>query len=707
MYPNFSLPYKAILRSTLILLVLAGMSVPVTAQTVQQKPNIVLINLDDADADLLSDETLSLRFPNLETLANKGLRFTNTHSTTPLCGPSRACLLRGQYAHNTNIFINEPSADVANGMPGGMRLYREQGFYENDLSTWMQDAGYHTMMVGKFIHGDFENTRPQGWDDFYSYMGSRYFDFYRPTNERPSGVWTLSEPGVYRTNSETDDALKLMQAHSDRDNDKPFFLYLNPLAPHNGTNQRMVDVERYGDLWNGILAPMDESYDELDYSDKVGDFATLPRIPRVWENYINTHYRDRLLATLSFDDQLGAIVDKLESLGQLENTYIFVTSDNGFSQGENRVFGKGYHFDHATRVPLLVAGPGVTHDSKNHLLAHIDLAPTIVDIAGGTIPSFVDGTSFKQLIDDPNSVAEDRWRESILIENWETKSILGNDVLCAANTMRRYDTVYTEHATGQQEYYDLSSDPLQLNNSYSSLSSIGKAALAMQLRSLKTDRDPLVGISSPAEDSQEFVGAVALNGIIDSPAGVIDVRIALLDTVSRRFWNGSDWVSDFQQVSATVNRTSMMSQWSYDFNPVGNLPGGTVKVWVWGYDLVGRFSEPVTTTFKLETSPPTSEILSPGHFETFSNELTVHGNAFSSNAADLVRVIIRRRSDGQYFNGVDFQSDWTFLPTPVAEDGTWSTSIELDTGAYFVATYAIDNSGAREELPQVNLFFVE
>ena len=134
MYPNFSLPRTIFLQSTLILLVLVGIIAPATAQ---QKPNIVLINLDDADANLLSDETLSLRFPNLEALANQGLRFTDTHSTSPLCGPSRACLLRGQYAHNTNVFINEPNAGVANGMPGGMRLYREQGFYENDLSTWM------------------------------------------------------------------------------------------------------------------------------------------------------------------------------------------------------------------------------------------------------------------------------------------------------------------------------------------------------------------------------------------------------------------------------------------------------------------------------------------------------------------------------------------------------------------------------------------
>ena len=120
--------------------------------------------------------------------------------------------MRGQYAHNTGILVNEPNAAVANGMPGGIRHYRDQGFFENDLSTWMQDAGYHTMMVGKFLHGDFVTTLPSGWDDFYSYMGSKYFDFYKLTNEEPQGKWVLSQPGAYRTNDETEDALKVIQA---------------------------------------------------------------------------------------------------------------------------------------------------------------------------------------------------------------------------------------------------------------------------------------------------------------------------------------------------------------------------------------------------------------------------------------------------------------------------------------------------------------
>ena len=412
----------------------------------------------------------------------------------------------------------------------------------------------------------------------------------------------------------------------------------------------MVDTERYGDLWSDEMAPKDESFDELDFSDKVADFANLPRIPYFWEVYLHNHYRDRLRATLSFDDQLGAIVKRLKELDQLDNTYIIVTSDNGFSLGQNRCLGKGYHFDHSTRVPLLVAGPGVTPDRKNHLLAHIDLAPTIVDIAGGTIPSLVDGTSFKQLIDDPNSVSERAWKESVLVENWETKFIFGNTVLCAANTMRLYDSVYTEHANGDFEYYDLTVDPLQLNNSYSSLSIVGQSALAMQLRSLKTDGNPQVGLSSPETNEQVFKGEAKLSGIIDAPFGAAHVRLALFDRASGKFWNGSSWQTDFVQVSADLGRrTNLVSTWSYNFRPAkGQLPGGIVSTWTWGYDFAGRFTRPAFRSFSLETSPPTSEIISPRHFETMGTVVDIHGTAFSSNQIDHVRCIVRRKSDGKY-----------------------------------------------------------
>lgn len=678
--------------------------------SVEEKPNIILINLDDADAELLSAENLSARFPNLEMLANRGLCFTNTHATTPLCGPSRACLLRGQYAHNTGIRVNEPAAPEANGMTGGIRLYRDQGFFDDDLSTWMQDAGYRTMMVGKFLHGDFVNTVPQGWDDFYAHMGCRYYEFYRMTNELPHGKWNVSDPGVYRTNLETDQTISLLQAHADRKSKQPFFLYLNPLAPHNGAeNEPMIDVDRYSDTWSQASLPKSANYDEPDIDDKSREFGDLALISHSWKVYMRGHYRDRLRATLSVDDQLGAIVEKLKELDELENTYIFVTSDNGFSLGQNRVFGKGHHFDHGSRIPLLVAGPGISNDCKNHLLAHIDLAPTIVDLAGGTVPDAVDGTSFKPLLDDPNSVAEDAWRDAILIENWETKSILGQQVLCASNTLRGYDTVYSELPSGDYEYYRLLDDPLQLENSYSSLSTVDRSKLAMQLRLLKTDGTPQIGISYPQAAAETFKAGVQLQGLVDAPQGVDSVRIALRDTATGRYWDGMQWQEGFGQVDAFIKkRTGLVTTWSYAFEPSKDqLPEGLVSFWSWGYDQIGQYTSPATLSFNLEAGEPKSTILVPRALDAMTGEFTIRGTAFSSEQADLVRLVVRRKADGEYWNGSEFQSDWTFHPSPVEADGSWSYSIDLDSGDYFVVSTAVDKSGTCETKPVINLFHVQ
>ena len=155
---------KAISVSVLVaFILLAGVNAHASPR---QKPNIILINVDDADTEMFSESNLETRFPNLHELSTRSVRFTNAHATTPLCGPSRACLLRAQYAHHCGIRVNEPDVPGAYGFDGGMRSYLDRGHASDDLSTWMQDAGYHTIQVGKFLHHDSVFTIPQGWDDF-------------------------------------------------------------------------------------------------------------------------------------------------------------------------------------------------------------------------------------------------------------------------------------------------------------------------------------------------------------------------------------------------------------------------------------------------------------------------------------------------------------------------------------------------------------
>lgn len=200
--------------------------------------------------------------------------------------------------------------------------------------------------------------------------------------------------------------MNLLQTHVDRENDQPFFLFLNPLGPHHpSSNRGMVDVARYKNLWNNAVIPFNISFNEQDFSDKRGDIGTLGVLSGSSLDYVQNEYRDRLRATMSIDDQVGAIVQKLEQLDLTDNTYIFVTSDNGFTLGHHRTLSKGFHYDRSSRIPLFVAGPGITPGGRSkHLLAHIDITPTVVELAGGNIPGLVDGKSFAPLLKNPSSV---------------------------------------------------------------------------------------------------------------------------------------------------------------------------------------------------------------------------------------------------------------------------------------------------------------
>jgi len=155
-------------KTCLFALVAVSFSVlfPTTVEAFQSsKPNIVLINLDDADAEILSRENLEAHFPTLAALARRSTVFTNAHATTPFCAPSRAALFTGQYAFNNGCKAGGESFSISNGFEGGYQRFITNGHDDNELGVWMKNAGYRTMHVGKFHHDGFENTLPPGWDD--------------------------------------------------------------------------------------------------------------------------------------------------------------------------------------------------------------------------------------------------------------------------------------------------------------------------------------------------------------------------------------------------------------------------------------------------------------------------------------------------------------------------------------------------------------
>ena len=555
------------------------------------KPNIIVINLDDADSELFELSFSDTLFPNITSLAQEGISFNNLHVTTPLCGPSRACFYRAQYAHNTGIRCNDPTHRRSHNLDGGFDFYREQGFFENDLSTWMKDAGYRTMLVGKYLHDGFvDPIVPPGWDDFYASLGGQYYGTFQFTNDtNDSGSFRQLDEAVYRTTAEADDCLRLIQEHADRGSDQPFFLHFNPFGPHSAANfaDEMID-RNMSQWWQRASLPFSPAINERDTSDKRGLFARLPLFSDAVITFINSHYRERLLATRSVDDMLGRLQRELSRLGLEDSTYIFLTSDNGFLLGHNRAFAKGLPVDRSSRVPLFVKGPGVPAGQQaNQLLGHIDIAPTVVELAGGQVPDFVDGRSFANLLNLDGLSSSPNFRSTLLIENWVSTNQFGTIEYSASTSLRTSNTIYTEWGIGGRDFYDLSVDPEQLENSYDALGEDQKLLLAELLRVQKnSSQTAFATLAVPSREGQTIAVGTALEGLADSARGVRQVRLAIYDPATRQYWDGQQWQNGFIQVQAQLqNPNGQVTIWDYPQVPRSSAnPNRPIFAWAWAYD---------------------------------------------------------------------------------------------------------------------------
>jgi len=181
---------------------------------------------------------------------------------------------------------------------------------------------------------------------------------------------------------------------------------------------------KYSDYEEGLLQPTDvPDYDEADLSDKV---EFLQRGPLTEREKIRLQdlFIHRLRALKSVDDMVGEVVDRLKRIGEWENSYFFLTSDNGFSMGHHRILFKKEPYQRGSNIPMFAVAPSsVSKKEGAHLIAHLDLCPTILELAGGDIPDDVDGKSFASLIDNPESADPVTWQRSIMLENWANKYV--------------------------------------------------------------------------------------------------------------------------------------------------------------------------------------------------------------------------------------------------------------------------------------------
>ena len=413
------------------------------------KPNIIIILTDDQPIPTLQ------YMPNLQKeIIAKGISFSNTYVTTPLCCPSRSSILTGLYVHNHGVLTNRFPL-------GGAAKFKDA----STLPVWLKSAGYRTSLIGKYLNGTDglpEGYIPPGWDDWHVYVSKDPDkDFYYGYTFNDNGKVTQygDEPEDYSTDMMSKKAVDFI-----RQSDDPFFLLLSFYAPH----QPYISADRHKDLFKTdaeFARYRPENFLEKDISDKPTWVQEIdPQNAGRDPVYIDKVYQRILRTLMAVDDSVGQVVAALEDEGIRDNTLIIYMSDNGMALGDNSIFGKACPYDICIHVPFVISYPDKITASRvdPSLILNIDIAPTLVDLAGIPNISNFDGQSFLKLLSDPASV----WRDGFLIEQYQDAEEEGGMTALVPSYVgfRTKEWKYVEYETGERELYNLIDDPFELDN---------------------------------------------------------------------------------------------------------------------------------------------------------------------------------------------------------------------------------------------------
>ena len=459
------------MRRTVLLLASAALAVlffsaisgspPTAAQTTPIKSNFVFILTDDMRKDDLK------YMPRTRTLLKtQGMQFQKAFVSNPVCCPSRATIMRGQYTHNTGLWHN------VNGPDGGWQGYKNHGNEQDNVATRLHDAGYRTGLFGKYFNGYDGTAVPPDWDDWFAVLPSHgFFKYY--VNDNGTKKYFGTRASDYMTDVLSSETQSFIDASVGAG--KPFFAYVAPKAPH----EPATPAPRHANAFNGVKAPRLPSFNESDMSDKPPWLQSRPLASPTQIAQIDTRHEGRAESLQAVDELVEAVVNKLRNVGALNNTYLVFTSDNGWHHGEHRIrSGKYQPYEESIRMPLLVRGPGVqAGTTTDKLTLNTDFFPTFTDLAGITTPGYVDGRSLRPVLEGNATTS---WRTAFLLErrrdvDFTDPSLYG---------IRTSDgKKYIEYEGGFKELYDLKTDPYELNNSYDANSA--PADLVNRLQALK------------------------------------------------------------------------------------------------------------------------------------------------------------------------------------------------------------------------------
>ena len=468
---------KLVIASAAMLLMIVALVCTAQPDRQQQRPpNIVFILVDDLRWDDIGVAGHPfVKTPNIDRLGNEGALFRNAFITDPLCSPSRASFLTGQYPHTHGITDNVNRSAASHQLTTFPFLLRQ--------------SGYTTAFIGKWHMGNDDSRRP-GFDRWVSFKGQGSY-----LNPEINDDGKDAKPNGYITDLLTGYAVEFIK----RRHDKPYLVYLAHKAIHPEVMQhddgsvnlahaeQFIPAERHRRLFVGEKIPrrhnaMRPPTGKSALERKIGDLPPLGA---------NTATRDeavlgRLRSLMAVEEGVGEILKALNETGQLDNTVIVFTSDNGYFYGEHGLsVERRLAYEESIRMPLLIRYPKAIKGGivRNEFALNIDLAPTLLELAGVSAPISMEGRSLVSLLKG----AKTEWRKSFLIEYYSDKVFPRiHQMGYKAVRNERWKYIHYFELEGMDELYDLKADPYEIRNI------IGQRAAAKIVEGMKQEMERLL-----------------------------------------------------------------------------------------------------------------------------------------------------------------------------------------------------------------------
>ncbi len=422
------------------------LSIVTTAFGKTDRPNIVFIIVDDLRWDTLSISGHPFsRTPNIDRIGKEGALFKNAFVTTPLCSPARASFLTGTYVHQ-------------NGIRGNGQEYSKPSHELVTFPKLLRDVGYETAYVGKWHMGNDDSARP-GFDHWVSFKGQGVY-------ENPAlNVNGKSEKVTgYITDILNERAVEYLK----QDHQKPFVLYFahkavhGPFTPaprHKGAyaDNKITFAPSIKDSLEGkpaVTREVEEKRPGMNAARRARKELVGPKLP---EGTVC----NQLECLISIDEGVGKVLKALEESKQLDNTLIIFTSDNGYFWGEHGLGDKRWAYEESIRVPLLIRYPKLIKSGTklDQLALNIDIAPTLLELGGATIPKEVAGKSLLPLFKNKRTDL----REYAFLEYFAESAYVKHPGWQAVRS-DRYKYIHYTALDGMDEFYDLKQDPYEMKN---------------------------------------------------------------------------------------------------------------------------------------------------------------------------------------------------------------------------------------------------